>query len=65
MAFTTADADALRAAMATGAMKVRYADGREVTYRTLAEMERILRTIDAVVASPAAEPRSRSSVVGF
>lgn len=38
---TKTDLAALEAAIATGATKVRYADGREVTYRSLAEMLRI------------------------
>lgn len=41
MAWTQADLDALKRAIATGALKVRYADGREVTYRTLKEMRAI------------------------
>lgn len=42
MAFSQSDVDELRRAIATGAMRVRYADGREVTYRTLAEMRETL-----------------------
>ncbi|TVV75554.1 phage head-tail joining protein [Sphingomonas solaris] len=64
MAFTTADAEALRTAIATGAMKVRYADGREVTYRSLAEMREILRMIQADVQSDAGA-RCRTSVASF
>lgn len=36
--WTQADLDAIKAAMATGALSVRYSDGRSVTYRSLAEM---------------------------
>ena len=63
MAFSSSDADALRAALATGAVKVRYADGREVTYRSLDEMERILGTIERAIAGTGS--CSRTSVVGF
>lgn len=41
MAWTQSDLDTLKAAIATGALSVRYADGRQVTYRTLAEMRSI------------------------
>ena len=53
MSWTQTDIDALKAALGTGALKVRYADGREVTYRTLDEMERLLTRMTAAV-SPAA-----------
>lgn len=58
MAFTQTDIDALKAAIATGAMRVRYADGREVEYRTLAEMREVLRMMtDEVSASAGASSR--------
>lgn len=41
MAFTQADIDALDAAMKLGTLRVRYQDGREVTYRSLDDMMRI------------------------
>jgi len=63
MAFTTNDITALKAAIATGALKVRFADGREVTYRSLSEMREILRLMTAE-ASPTPS-RSRTSVAGF
>jgi hypothetical protein len=59
--FSEADAVALRAAIATGALKVRYADGREVTYRSLAEMREILGMINSSTSGD----QSRTSVVGF
>ncbi|MET0375751.1 MAG: hypothetical protein ABW128_16030 [Rhizorhabdus sp.] len=64
MAFTNDDATALRAAIAAGAVKVRYADGREVTYRSLAEMREILRMIQADLQSDAGAT-CRTSVVAF
>ena len=63
MAYSASDVAQLEAAIGTGAMRVRYADGREVTYRTLAEMREILRTMKAEVAGAAAP--SRSIMVGF
>lgn len=64
MAFTSDDIDTLKTAIATGALRVRYADGREVTYRTLAEMRETLRMMNGEVAgSPGSS--SRSFVAGF
>lgn len=52
MAYTEADLAALRAAKASGARVVRYADGKSVEYRTLAEMERIEATIAEELTAP-------------
>ena len=49
MAYGQTDLDALELAIATGALKVRYADGREVTYRSLAEMRSLRREIRAAL----------------
>lgn len=43
--WTLADLANLDRAIATGATKVRFADNREVTYRTLAEMRSIRKEI--------------------
>lgn len=50
MAWTTADRDALKSAIATGALKVVYPNGTEITYRSLREMRQTLALIDADVA---------------
>ena len=42
MAVTQADLDALIAARMSGVSQVRFSDGRQVTYRTDAEMERAI-----------------------
>lgn len=34
MAFSSADLDTIRSAIATGVMRVRFADGREVSYQS-------------------------------
>lgn len=47
MAWTQKDIDALKAAIATGATKVRFADNREVVYRTLADMRSTLAEMRA------------------
>lgn len=63
MAVTQQDVDAIEAAIATGALRVRYADGREVTYRSLAEMREIVSMLkNSVGISPAF---TRTSVAGF
>jgi hypothetical protein len=64
MAFVQADIDTLKAAIATGASQVRYADGRQVTYRTLDEMLKALKMIDGEV-NPSPSKTSRSSVASF
>lgn len=53
MAFTQADIDALDAAYRTGASKVRTADGKEITYRSVAEYERLRARMAADVAASA------------
>lgn len=51
MAVTQADIDALLSAIALGESKVRFADGREVTYRGVADMERALGVLRKEVSS--------------
>jgi hypothetical protein len=62
MAFTTADRDALKKAIATGARRVKFGagpDSREVEYRNLADMLSTLAVIEReLMPSPA-------SAVGF
>jgi hypothetical protein len=53
MAFTQTQVDALRAAIATGALTVRNANGEFVTYRSLAEMRQTLSVMVAELTSPA------------
>jgi hypothetical protein len=66
MAFQQSDIDALKAAMATGTMRARYADGREVQFRSLAEMRETLRMMQAEVdAAASGGGGSRSFVAGF
>lgn len=50
MAWTQADVDALKAAIATGALEVRYADGRYTKFRSLAEMKETLAMMQAEAA---------------
>lgn len=62
--FTQADIDDLKKAIATGAMRVRYADGREVQYRTLAEMRETLVIMQADVV-PTFGGSSRGFLASF
>jgi len=63
MAFTQADIDALKRAMATGSRKVRYESGgevREVTYRSLDEMISVLAMMEREIGGAS---QSRSMLV--
>ncbi len=59
--YTQAQLDALRAAIATGALRVDYGD-RSVTYRSLDEMQTLERIMSADVAGPG---EARWAVAGF
>ena len=58
MALSQTDIDALETALATGVLKVRYADGREVTYRSQSELEAALRYVERRVGAGAGRSRS-------
>lgn len=51
----------LKAALAGGVLKVRFADGREVTYRSVAEVREIIRMAEA----DSGRSTPRTSVAGF
>lgn len=59
---TQADLDALEAALAQGEMRVRFADGREVQYRTVAELRSALAALSPRVSSV---PFNRTTLTGF
>jgi hypothetical protein len=63
MAYTQADLDAIRKAMASGARRVRYPDGSDIEYRSLAEMQQAEAMIKAEVSPPAAGSSSRTTLV--
>jgi len=58
MAVTQADLDALIAARMTGVSQVRFSDGRQVTYRTDAEMERAIAFARAELSTAGDESRT-------
>jgi hypothetical protein len=62
MAITQADIDALEKAMVSGALRVRYPDGSEVQYRTMAEMSEALARARAIL-TPASATTPRVLVV--
>ena len=60
MAFTQTDLVNIRAAIASGVMKVRYADGREVTYQSGADMLAAeQRIMDGLASAPGSGRRRR------
>lgn len=61
MALTTADEDAILAAIARGESKVRFSDGREVTYRTVTELNQAL----AIARSERSVPMNRTTLGSF
>lgn len=50
-AFTTADAAAIRQAIATGEKKVRFADGSETEYRSMLDLQIALAMIERDLAA--------------
>jgi hypothetical protein len=63
MAFTSADLATIEAAIATGALRVRYADGREVTYQSADELLRVRAAIQSDVTASSATRSARMSRV--
>ncbi len=61
-AYTQAQLDALRKAIASGAREVEYNDSHRVKFHSLAEMERLERKMAAVVTG---KKRKRRSVARF
>jgi len=64
MAFTQTDLDTIRTAIGSGVLKVRYADGSEVTYQSAGDLLKAEQRIQAALASPTAR-RSRRSYPGY
>lgn len=63
MAYTQTQIDAMRVAIASGVLTVRH--GETLTqYRSLAEMERILASMEAEVAGTTARPRRTVAAFG-
>lgn len=58
MPWTQADLDAINEAIASGASRVRFADGREVTYRSLADMRSVRDEIAGALGQMPSTPRT-------
>lgn len=65
MAFTQTDRDTVAAAIATGALRVRFADGREVTYQSGADLRAALALIDAELAGTSLTATPRFALATF
>lgn len=63
MAFSASDLATVEAALATGALRVRYADGREVTYQTAGDLIRVRAIIQSQINADSATPVSRMTRV--
>lgn len=61
MAYTQADADSLRAALASGASRVTV-NGRTIEYRSVQEIERALARVERELS---AKPAALTSYAGF
>ena len=60
--YTAEDVATLKRAKASGALKVRFADGRETMFRSLKELDQIIADIEAELAG---HSRIRRSVTRF
>lgn len=65
MAFTAADLATINTAIATGATRVRFADGREVTYQSAADLLRVRALITDEINASSATPEPRVTRVVF
>jgi len=65
MAYVQSDLDNIRAAIATGAKEVTYADNRRVVYRSLAEMQSIRDEIEAEVSGRGGSLKDNRVVTGY
>ncbi len=59
------DLATLKAAARSGVERVRYADGREVTYRTMAELRQAIADVEAEIAAEAGRPRPVAGYATF
>jgi hypothetical protein len=63
MAFSSSDLSAIEEAIATGALRVRFADGREVSYQSGADLLAARALIANEISASAATPPARMSRV--
>ncbi len=65
MAWTQTDIDAVEAAIATAELRVKFADGREVEYRSILELLKARDAMLAVTAVADSSSGSRSTLATF
>lgn len=65
MAYTPQHIATLKEALASGALKVRFADGRETTFRSLKEMKEIIADAEAEVAAAAGNGPVRRTLARY
>jgi hypothetical protein len=63
MAFSASDLAAVEAAIATGALRVKFSDGREVFYQTASDLLLVRDAINEDIVSTSASPPSRMTRV--
>lgn len=63
MAFTSTDLATIEQAIATGALRVRFADGREVSYQSGADLLAARALIAAEISAASATPPARMTRV--
>lgn len=64
MAFTQSDVDKIKSGLVGGVRRIRFEDGRETEYRSVAEMKEALRLAQSEVDAGARKPRGHT-VAGF
>lgn len=64
MALSQADVDALESAIASGELRVSY-DGRDVTFRSVAEIKEALAYVKGAIAEASATPPARVTYASF
>lgn len=65
MAYTQQQVTDLKAALASGALRVRFADGRETTFRSLKEMKEIIADAESEIAAGNGTPPIRRSLARY
>lgn len=60
MAFTQADVDAIKTAIASGEHEITYGDGRRIQYRSVAELQSALQLAQNEVAAAAGTTKKRT-----
>ncbi len=65
MSYTAEDLATLERAVASGVMRVRYSDGKEVTYRSTDELLRAIGVVKGQLAQASGAPRTMSAFASF